>query len=840
MAVALNTPRAFFTNKIGTEPLSYGRVSFYEAGTAELKEIYANQQETENLTNPLRLDIGGKVPSAGAWLGYGYYKIKVEKFIGKDELGNDEFALEYTIDDYLGVGQSVDEIVKENIVIEKVTDLREIAISNEIVYCLGYYASNDGGGGWFQYDSTSTKADDGGAYIAPTGNPATGRYLRIFNNGVNIRMWGAVEGQANVATNIKNASIYCARDETRTSETLLFPAGQYAIADTELLLDDSRDSNKVGYVIEESCEFIQDSGTNTIRFKNPTLIHGRTKIADRLEVAESVLGFVYSEWWGVGVDIPTSIAISFNNCINGSNNQPIRLLSGTYNFGGTNVVVNNKLIFEEGAKINGGSSSNITIKTIENNSTQSILDNNISNVILTDRQIPTSYFNLDNVTDLTNILACAANSGFTLVWEKSFTFDADFAFNGTIINKFIGGVTWSLGGNNITGVYAEIPQYETFVLGGGNIELANYTSYDSIWFNSSTIANINQFISNAILYEKNMRFFGNISSDTPLDFALGSGRNLIVRDLKLTGITVANTITTSGQSELTFKDSEFIQFNTASGILIADNGITFDNCSIYNGYTQFYSSFGKTAIKNSILENNIIFTNCSNAYVSIVNNVFFDCRILLQSVGTTMNKTTISNNDFTEVSETNYINANHFIGISPQAGQTSVVIEDLSVSNNTYSAFDGIPTDWYIYNIEDLSTISNSWADTGNRISVENEVANELARKRETAGVSSILVFATIAGVNATIQTDTLLDTAFTGPFVLNTGAIGWINFSGINASFEDEVDKIASKPILCNISFNNLLDNYELNIYCPLGTPFLVPGGNNYIIRMTFNQIFS
>lgn len=61
---------------------------------------------------------------------------------------------------------------------------------------LGFYAAGDGGGGIFVFDSASVAADNGGTIIAPASG--SGRWLRVYSGGVNVRWFGA---KGDAATN---------------------------------------------------------------------------------------------------------------------------------------------------------------------------------------------------------------------------------------------------------------------------------------------------------------------------------------------------------------------------------------------------------------------------------------------------------------------------------------------------------------------------------------------------------------------------------------------------------------------------------------------------------------
>ena len=87
--------------------------------------------------------------------------------------------------------------------VSSIAALRAVSVASmadlTTVHCSGYYAQNDGGGGWFVYSSGSVAADDGGAVIQPSSG--SGRWFRIFprTDQYNVRHWGA-KGDYNGST----------------------------------------------------------------------------------------------------------------------------------------------------------------------------------------------------------------------------------------------------------------------------------------------------------------------------------------------------------------------------------------------------------------------------------------------------------------------------------------------------------------------------------------------------------------------------------------------------------------------------------------------------------------
>lgn len=98
----------------------------------------------------------------------------------------------------------------------------------------GYSSENDGGGGIFVWNATSTTADDGGTIIAPTG-VGTGRWYRVFTGDVWVNWFGAdPTGATACDTAFANAIAYC---KSTGHNTLRVAAGTGYISNATIVVN---------------------------------------------------------------------------------------------------------------------------------------------------------------------------------------------------------------------------------------------------------------------------------------------------------------------------------------------------------------------------------------------------------------------------------------------------------------------------------------------------------------------------------------------------------------------------------------------------------------------------
>jgi hypothetical protein len=115
-----------------------------------------------------------------------------------------------------------------------VNDLRnENPISNSIVFVLGYYEPNDGGGGQFYWDSSSTEEVDGGRVISSELN-SSGRWKRIIEDSgfFNVKHFGATGDGATDDTSAVLRAIASIEAMNVNGLHLFFPLGTYRLSET--------------------------------------------------------------------------------------------------------------------------------------------------------------------------------------------------------------------------------------------------------------------------------------------------------------------------------------------------------------------------------------------------------------------------------------------------------------------------------------------------------------------------------------------------------------------------------------------------------------------------------
>jgi hypothetical protein len=452
MAVPFFTPRARFFDADGN-PLSGGSVGFYVTGTPTLKEVYTTSDESVEAQNPHTLDGEGYVREGGVWLGQGDYKIVL-----KD---SDEVEL-WTCDT---TGADVASGIESSASVESIADLRDLDTDKYgLAYVTGYYASNDGGQGWFYWVSTSGASDNGGTIVAPTGSPANGRWIRIVGSEeITPHMFGATNNTAfSVNSNITNMIAWA--KATTGNTKIRIPSGKYyvdgsATFDGDILLE-----------IEEGANFDSHEVSGTITIDCPAVINSLTPIITDytyLTLVFSTEMDLRPEWWGAVGDNATDDYSAFarmSDTVGVGGNRV--LLNGIYQFqanAGT-ADVNLGVIVKETstAYINfiKDDVSYFVDRVVNDFNTYCFTGVGIAEMRFDEREVKLSWFNVGNITtSLYTDVVIAVTANYTqqgtIVWDRAitYTFDANYtlsdASNFFLTNKIERGAIIDTGGNDI-------------------------------------------------------------------------------------------------------------------------------------------------------------------------------------------------------------------------------------------------------------------------------------------------------------------------------------------------------------------------------------------------------
>jgi hypothetical protein len=113
--------------------------------------------------------------------------------------------------------------------VKTIRELQDLApgVAEMVVVVAGYHAPGDGGGGLFVWQSDSTARADGGLVLGPPQADRPGRWCRVHDGPINVRMFGARgDGKAD-----DTAAIQAAIDAAAGAEVRI-PAGTWLITRT--------------------------------------------------------------------------------------------------------------------------------------------------------------------------------------------------------------------------------------------------------------------------------------------------------------------------------------------------------------------------------------------------------------------------------------------------------------------------------------------------------------------------------------------------------------------------------------------------------------------------------
>lgn len=181
-------------------------VTVYLSSTGAVASIFKDDEITA-INNPFTISDDNYNTDGAFWFkaANGLYDIKVNN-------GSDVWSYDESLYDL------------NNIKYDTLTYLKALSYGFGSVEVLGHTSLNDGGGGVFYWDSTSTATDNNGTIIKLT-SVATGRYVRIYSGAVNVKWFGA-KGDG---TTDDSAAIQASIDLLTSGGTIFFPEGDYRV-----------------------------------------------------------------------------------------------------------------------------------------------------------------------------------------------------------------------------------------------------------------------------------------------------------------------------------------------------------------------------------------------------------------------------------------------------------------------------------------------------------------------------------------------------------------------------------------------------------------------------------
>lgn len=381
-------PRARFFDSNG-QPLSYGRVFFYEAGTNTLKNVYADYDGTILTDNPQPLDADGFVENAaGVRLGQGLYDIRVE-----ENHGGGVYSTYYTYPNIEGANVSNLGRLLQVGHVDTIAELRALptSLDYDLIFVHGYYERGDGGARLMRYVSASTEVENNGTVIVPDSNPGTGRWHWVPQNGdvaVTPQLFGAFpsDGTLVVASQIDNMINWCLSNNQHKAIHFNL-AGDYHInsssnfsGDLQVTIDSGVKflNTGTGITLTFTCEALEMKGLQQFAQPSPT----STSVGMVFQTKQPM--DVHPEWFGVQIDDTLDHGFVIDSLITntGTQHRIVFARAGAY-MGTTDSwdFSNHTVVFKEGAYIDCDGTS-ITMGEIQNESNQSIFRGSDSQSVL--------------------------------------------------------------------------------------------------------------------------------------------------------------------------------------------------------------------------------------------------------------------------------------------------------------------------------------------------------------------------------------------------------------------------------------------------------------------------
>ena len=209
-----------------------GTIEVYDAGTSTQRTVYSDRALTTTAGYQITSDAAGRFPER--WIADNV----IVKIVYKDSAGATLATRDYANDDAAGIETKVPQYFATYALLTAHT-AAEGLVDNGLYYTYARTTEEDGGAGFWRYDSASTATANGGTILAIDGGGA-GRFVRLYTKGrIDVSWFGLTQGStsgsvpADNVTAITAAMVQCNADGG--GEVILPPTGTSYIAINSVL-----------------------------------------------------------------------------------------------------------------------------------------------------------------------------------------------------------------------------------------------------------------------------------------------------------------------------------------------------------------------------------------------------------------------------------------------------------------------------------------------------------------------------------------------------------------------------------------------------------------------------
>ena len=681
------TQRAQYLDRNGN-PVSLGSVTYYDRGTTTLKDIWLDEAKTTAAVNPQILDIGGWVANndithgdGGIWYDEGYYDVIV-----KDSDGAEVWSIENVAGADLSASGTLNFIT-----VETIADMTALDVTKyNLVYVLGYFETDDNGGGWFKLDAAGVQSPNSGTIFSP--DVGSGRWLRVVNDtAIRPEMFGAIPNEEliNCTTPIASMIVWCGNNEHYSN--IEFSAGDYYI---------NGDINFTGDIkakFIDGARFVKSAGTGEsmvtfacsdaiIESFNTPLVQPANGVNPTTNLTfnvENKSREAFVEWWGVDGESGVLSDFLITSAVAGTT-APLVFSGGTlYATDTATSFVTNEVIFRNNSKLT--ISETTTFAKISIDQSLAALAGDLSKLQFTQQiEVKASWFDISTMGIIDNfkyenlLTALSYQDKYpTIVWDRHnyafnsalstirtryshkiqgsiLTFNALVNF-GKIIECDIGGISssgtsWPILQNQAVSVrwFGAISQYTSSEAQVANTAAINYA------LNVQQESDLNKY---SYVTGDNERYYLNSAIDiTQTASRLAFGTYIEMRDIKLVNTIGFTPVTIITPYMIALRGNVRLERVTIENNISIDTHILYNNGNLrvldsvidnfrinYDGINCFGN--GDLEIKNSTIEALDTCILATSSRVVISGNKLTSAAIPVNTVNCT--KCTLSNNQIT-------------------------------------------------------------------------------------------------------------------------------------------------------------------------------------------------